>query len=360
MKAILPAVKINLKNLLFLGILCIGLITIDSFLTEQESHPKYQKLVNAATKMYGTFALNNCLLDSLKIPVNSQTDPLKSGYIGIEFSPITTTIGNLPAKQTATNPDFAVLFINWFEELSLTKGDKVIIQASGSFPSLTMAAIIACEEYGLQPIILSSAGASSFGANLPNFTLWDIENNLYKAGYIEYRTAYATAGGQNDNGSSFWEGGMQNVIEAAKRNNIKINIPDNLEQAIQAKTEYIHSKQPIALFINVGGNQTALGSGPCSFDIPTGLITEKFYYAETGTRGLIHLMNELGTPVIHILQIQNLAVQYGIAPEISSDWQPGKSGVYYRVQHKSWFMGLSIFLLSIALFITWKKLSKVN
>jgi len=124
MEIIPTSVKIELKSLLILGILCIGLITIDSFLTEENPHPKYQKLVNTATRMYGTFKLNRSLRDSLGLPVNSQTDPLRSGYIGIEFSSTTTTIGNLPAKQTATNPDFAALFLNWFDELSLTKAIK--------------------------------------------------------------------------------------------------------------------------------------------------------------------------------------------------------------------------------------------
>jgi len=347
MRPVLPQLKINMKNLTLLGILCIVLVTLDFFLINKESHPEFNKMVSAAITMSNTFKENKALRDSLDLSINSEIDPLQSGYIGIEFSPITTTIGNLPAKQTSTNPDFAALFIRWFRQISLPEGEKVIILASGSFPSLAIAAIIACEVYGLEPIILSSAGASSFGANIGKLTYWDIENNLFKSGIIQHTTNYATPGAQNDNGSSFWEGGLQLVLEAAKRNKLTISIPESFGHAISDKMEYISSIEPIALFINIGGNQTALGSGPCSYDIPTGLINEKFYHAEAGTKGLIHLMNEKSKPIIHLLQIQDLAVQYGIAAEISNKWQSGKSDVYYKVKHNLWFAGLSIFLIII-------------
>ncbi len=145
--------------------------------THYQRHPSYDTMKEAVDKMQQTFNINRQLFDSLHIEIDPLTDPLLSGYIGIEFSNITTTIGHLPAKQLATNPDFAALLVRWFEDLSLSAGEIVIIQASGSFPSLVIAAIISCESYGLKPIIFSSAGASSYGANRSELTYWDIENN---------------------------------------------------------------------------------------------------------------------------------------------------------------------------------------
>jgi len=42
---------------------------------------------------------------------NNEFDPNQTGLIGLENSPLTTTIGNLQAKRTATNPALAALMV---------------------------------------------------------------------------------------------------------------------------------------------------------------------------------------------------------------------------------------------------------
>ena len=39
---------------------------------------------------------------------DAENDPYRSGFIGVEFSEITTTMGSLPAKQCSTDPLWAV------------------------------------------------------------------------------------------------------------------------------------------------------------------------------------------------------------------------------------------------------------
>ena len=43
------------------------------------------------------------------IDINKNLDPNQTAIIGNEITKITTTQGNLEAKRTATNPDFAAL-----------------------------------------------------------------------------------------------------------------------------------------------------------------------------------------------------------------------------------------------------------
>ena len=105
---------------------------------------------------------------------------LKTGMIGAEYTAITTTIGNLDSKITSLDPNFAAVYIKMFSELSLDKGDEVVINISGSFPMLDISCIMAAEEYGLKPYLMASVGASSFGATNPAFTIFDMLQYLYQ------------------------------------------------------------------------------------------------------------------------------------------------------------------------------------
>ena len=139
--------------------------------------PYYELQVAAAQQM------QRCI-DSLKfasiMPVAKKLDPNQTNLIGVEYSPITTTLGNLKAKRSSTNPDFAALIVRWFHEIDLKKGDIIAIGGSGSFPALILATICAAEVMKLKPVIILSLGASSYGANRPNFTYLDIENFLFQ------------------------------------------------------------------------------------------------------------------------------------------------------------------------------------
>ena len=305
------------------------------------------KTMNSAIEEIGAYKKNN------NIPAALMTNPTNSGFIGIEFSPITTTLGNLEAKQTSTNPDFAALLVHWLNQLKLNPEQKAIIHASGSFPALSIASIIACETIGIEPIICSSAGASSFGANIPQLTYWDMENYLWKKGIIKHHTQYATPGGNHDNGSSFWEGGMEIIREAAYRNGHILIITNSLEDAIERKWNFMQKFKPVGVIINIGGNQAAIGNNKCSLSIPNGLILTPLI-CSASNKGLIHLFNQENIPVIHFLNIRNIALQNGIAVSPSSFPEPGQSSLYYTEDRPLWLPIVS-FTLVFALLIYLRK-----
>ena len=296
------------------------------------------KTMNNAIEEISTYKKNN------NIPSVPMTTSTNSGFIGIEFSPITTTLGNLEAKQTSTNPDFAALIVYWLNQLKLSSGQTAIIHASGSFPALSIAAIIACEIVGLEPIICSSGGASSFGANIPELTYWDMENYLWKKRIIKHRTQYATAGGNHENGSSFWEGGIDIIREAAIRNKHDLIMPNSLEDAIERKWYFLQKFKPVGAFINIGGNQAAMGNSKCSFNIPNGLIRTKLNCREP-RKGLIHLFNQDNIPVIHFLNIRDIALQNGITLTPSILQKPGQSSLYYEEKKSLWLPIISLVLI---------------
>jgi hypothetical protein len=56
-----------------------------------------------------------------------EVDPWGTGLIGLEWSVVTTTLGDLEAKRTSCDPRWAVRVLRWFKEAGLAQGDRVAI-----------------------------------------------------------------------------------------------------------------------------------------------------------------------------------------------------------------------------------------
>ena len=61
------------------------------------------------------------------VPISSVNDINDTGVVGQDYSFITTTLGNLEAKRTSTNPNMAAMVVDMFHELELQPGDKVAV-----------------------------------------------------------------------------------------------------------------------------------------------------------------------------------------------------------------------------------------
>lgn len=361
--------KYNLNNtqhlLSGIAIIAILFVLISELLSERQKHLRYENMADAAIQYYRSFKINESYRDSLGLGINPSLDPYFSGYIGVEFSLITSTVGNLEAKQCATNPDFAALITRWLNELHLTDSGSVVIHASASFPSLTVAAIIACENFGLQPLIMSSAGASSFGANIPEYCYWDMETQLAAQGILQHRSSYCSPGAQNDNASSLWEGGLQAIQHAAIRNGHELHTAKNLKEAINQKLIFIEESGPVEAFINIGGNQAALGCGPGSRRIPYGIIHPdqlEFFLSKSpdDTLGLIPRILAQNIPVIHLLHIRDIALENGLPLTLPIPWTAGQADCYYIDSHSKGYAIVILIILWILLIIYAKKIRRIT
>lgn len=67
-------------------------------------------------------------------PLDPTFDVNRTGLIGIENSPITTSLGKLEGKRTTANPQFAGAVAGMFREAGVRRGDTVAVGASSSFP----------------------------------------------------------------------------------------------------------------------------------------------------------------------------------------------------------------------------------
>lgn len=97
--------------------------------------------------------------------VNVDDDINRTGIIGEEYTPLTTTTGYLTAKRTATNPDFAAYLVRLLIEQDLHADDSILVTMTGLFPGMNLALICALEQLQIPCFRVASLGSSSYGAN---------------------------------------------------------------------------------------------------------------------------------------------------------------------------------------------------
>ena len=104
--------------------------------------------------------------------------------VGSPFSLITTDEGDLDSKLTTLDPNFSAVVVDLLSQLNVQANDTVAVLMTGSMPGANIAVMSACKAMNITPIIISSLGASQWGANQVDFTWLDMEavlakNNLY-------------------------------------------------------------------------------------------------------------------------------------------------------------------------------------
>lgn len=275
------------------------------------------------------------LREELGIAVDPALDPARTGFIGTDYSDLTTSIGSLSAKQTSLNPDFAGLVTFWLKQADVTMGDIVAVCLTGSFPALNLAALSACETLGLQPVVFSSVGASNYGANIPGLTWLDMERELTARGILHVQTGFASLGGIMD-GDGGLDGTGFALGEEAIRRHGAVSIPEKgvegLEEDMKRRMAIYFQNGPPRAFINVGGGVTSLGWVSEAALLDNGLLT-RVPATKSPRRGIIFRMYEKGIPVIHLINIERLASRYDLpaAPTSVPDGKDRETRRMFRI-----------------------------
>lgn len=311
-----------------------------------EKHLAAEKMVEAMNAIKD-YRIDNDIVLTDPTRNNQLSDRLETGMLGYWLTPITTTSGKLEAKRTSTNPNFAAMIIDMFKAANIQKGDEIGVLFSGSFPALNVAVASAIEVFELKPYIMASIGASSYGANIPDFTYFDMHQYLYEQNIISNPIDLVSLGGENDVGDG-WDNTVITSIEARIiASNVEYLKEEDFLNNITYRMNVIDEEIPkIKMFVNVGGNAIAIGLNFASFIEKNGLITQskKVYSPD---RGLIDRYLEQHIPVIHLLNIESLALQYDI--EIDPIVSPviGVGNVYYE---NKYHIGLivSFFIVGVA------------
>jgi poly-gamma-glutamate system protein len=267
--------------------------------------------------------------------VDVVNDPNETALIGQDITPITTDRGYIEAKLTATNPNFAAVVIDMLKEAGLEKNEVVAVAFTGSFPGLNVAVHSAMQTLKLKPIIITSVGASNWGANDPFFTWLDMENALYKAGIFKSRSVAASIGGGLDRGRGLSPEGRELIINAIQRNKVEFINEEHLESSIQKRMDIYDNhrkKEKIKAFINVGGGISSIGSVENSQFIPGGLSLT-LPMKNFPVRGVIVSMAEKNIPVIHLLNINQLAALYGLPINPTPLPLPGEGEIFIQKRY---------------------------
>ena len=267
--------------------------------------------MRAAAELCGRwFNIVDSTKQSLGIESDSHSATRFAGMIGDEYTYQTTTLGSLEAKETAANPDFAALMVRLFLEAGLDSQSTIGVLQSGSFPTLSIATLAAAQTLGMKVVLVSSLGASMYGANQADATWLDMENWLRENGDLKYRSSVVTLGAESDNGQGMMEDGIAALRTSARRNEVPLFEPETLEESINAKSDLM-SRSAIDLLVNIGGNQAAVGRCVHSSTIPNGLH-RTWQGCKDKDRGVVTRLSEAGVPFVHLLNIKDLASQYGM------------------------------------------------
>jgi poly-gamma-glutamate system protein len=303
--------NLNIRLLIAFGVLLIGTVLSESFFRKPQTLEFAGSMKQSVELTKKWFSLIGQLKKEKGIKSDANSNVPYNYMIGDEWSEITTSLGSLESKETSTNPDFSALIIRLLHEAGISKGDKAGVILSGSFPSLAVSVLAALQTMEIDALVMSSLGASTYGANQPDATWIDMEKALHKQGGLSYKSALVTIGAGEDSGIGISTEGLSIIKNAALRNDIELYVPGSLKESIDKRVELLKEKG-ISILINIGGNETAIGNCSHTLGIPNGLHL-KLNSCTDETRGIIVRMNELGVPFINMLNIKDLAGQYGIA-----------------------------------------------
>ncbi|MCP4045958.1 MAG: poly-gamma-glutamate system protein [Gammaproteobacteria bacterium] len=261
-----------------------------------------------------------------------EDDSWQCGLIGVEWSGITTTLGDLSSKRTACNPAWAIQYSRWFRELGLDEGDHIAIYSSASFPGLLVSALVAAEAMDLEPLLIVSLGASTWGANHMDSPWPVIATELRRGGFIRHRADYYTLGGDGESGLDLAPEAASLLRAAANTAGVELLTTGKLEDMVARKSELLEQHQS-RLLLSIGGSHANLGDAPEVLRMQTGLIlpgNDEF----TGN-GVIGVALRGDIPVIHMLNIRSLSALAGIP----YDRQPRKMA---PAKVSAWWSGIGV------------------
>lgn len=234
------------------------------------------------------------------------TDPYHTGFIGLEWSSLSTTLGALGAKRTSCDPRWAVVVRRWIEDLKIHRGECVAVYSSSSFPGMAFNVLKALESLGIRPLLIVSLGASTWGANDPLFPWPLIEHELKSAGLLHTKAFAYTLGGEHETGGGMSDETIALLKNSAAANGVPLVVKESLESMISWKMSLLKEYNARAL-ISIGGSEANMGIENDILKLGPGLHRS----GNAGT-GVVGRALDAGYPVIYLLNIKRLAAECGV------------------------------------------------
>lgn len=313
-----------------------------------------EEMISASLTMQEAMEiLKECQIKKRIFP-DERIDINRTGLIGLEYSSITTSLGNLESKRTTTNPNFAALLVLLLHQAGVNRGDTIAMGASCSFPSLIIAMLSASKAMDLKPLCIYSLGASQWGANNPYFNWLHMNQCLLDAHVFDVKPIAVSLGGDRDSGEEMDHDGRSLLIKDIMESGITFVQQPDFEENIKARMSLYFGevgKDGIKAFINIGGSLANIGTDSEILHLKPGVLRVKAI-PPSERRGVLYEMAAKNIPVIHLLYIKGLVQRYGLEWDPVPLPSPGKGQIYQIPRYKDPMFLLITVIYFFSLFIT--------
>ena len=274
-------------------------------------------------------SINSLRTAFIQKTINEGNDSESFGdfLIGPQNSVIQTTMGSRISKQSVLNPDIAAMVTEMLIELEIDSSDKVAVSYTGSYPGANIAILSALEAIHAEAVIISSCGASEFGATNPQMTWIDMENYLFEEKMISNRSYFASIGGGYDLGTQLGIEGRKTCEKSIYSNGLELLNIGDLEKNIESRMKYYNRdfiSNDISVFINVGGGIYSIGDSLKRLVTQPGIIYPGDINSDNNQTMIERFLND-NIPVININQIHVLTAWYELPypPDITNKYATG-------------------------------------
>ncbi len=339
-----------LIGFVLVALFAIGGMAAVEYLQIVRQRPYYREKLDASKLALAAMSVIKQERIERDVAIDPETDPSGSGLIGSFVSPVTTDAGDLEAKQASVNPNFAAVVVDLLRRAKVKPGDPVAVGVSGSFPAINIAVYAAVAALHLQPTIISSVGASQWGANDPSFVWIDMEAVLHDKGIFPFRSTAASMGGKNDKAREITAAGRAMILSAIKRNGLQLVRASNVREDIDDRMAVYFRRTAPKAYINVGGGVASTGVRSFKRFLRPGLILADLP-TDPKTDSVINRFLKERTPVIHIENVKQLARHYGLPLNPDTVPRVGEGDVYYHRGYNRWLAGAVLLGIAFGLYI---------
>jgi poly-gamma-glutamate system protein len=287
--------------------------------------PFYEEKMAAATRAQAAIEAIGDARRATGVAIDRELDPAGSGLVGVAMSRVTSVPGDLVAKQTTVNPNFAAAIVEMLRQAGVERGDRIAVGVSGSFPALNICVYAAAETIGAEPIVIASASASQFGANVESLLWTDMERLLAEKQLLRTRSVAASLGGFHDSAKNLSPAGIEIIRKSLAAAGVPLMNAGSFDEMVDERIQIFRNHAagaPIKAYINVGGGSASVGrrGGKHQFapglnlKMPPGVVAD----------GVMERFSEQRVPVIHLIQVVELARRYGLPIAPTSVPAPGE------------------------------------
>jgi len=317
----------------------------------------YQEKVKAAQLMDSSIkVLRKYRLEKIG-PIDQEIDPVDSGIIGTLITPITSNSGVREAKLATVNPNWAAVMIELFKKADIKNGDTIAAGFSGSFPALNIAVLSAAQVMNLKVVAISSAAASTWGANIPDMSWLDMERILNENKLISNRSVAASLGGSQDRAIGMSKEGKELLRKIIERNGAELIFAKDEQTNLDTRMSIYNQKSgdaSIKAFVNVGGGTISVGTRIGKQLFSPGLNKNPDFETLQIDSVMTRFAKE-DIPVIHMTKIRVLSERYGLPYTFSTIPRPGDGALFSSYVYDKVIVSISL-LIIISLLIVFIKM----